>query len=565
MGHRRHPDALLDAVALPLPAGRSSPTSSSRGERRNAAGTSASTSCATPGSSTTTGSSTSSSPTPRPAPTTSVIDDHRDQPRARTRRRCTCCRRSGSATPGRGAGTTGPHAHACTGPTLTSDRASRAGRPRRPRATLGRLRTSPPRARPDGAASATTRRTRSSCSGRCRTGRRTPRTASTAGVVHGRHARRSTRRAPAPRRPSGTTVGRGGAGRDGRRCGCGCRRRPPDDRPFGPGFDAVVERPQARGRRVLRPRSSTPGVAAEDRHIARRAYAGLLWSKQLYRYDVDEWLEATRTPRPRRRSGWRPSPTAGTPAWRNSPLADVISMPDEWEYPWFAAWDLAFHAIPLAHVDPAFAKEQLLLMCREWAMHPNGQLPAYEWEFGDVNPPVHAWAAWQVYRIDGYRDRDFLIRVFTKLLLNFSWWVNRKDADGSNLFEGGFLGMDNIGRVQPVGVAAAGLPAGAVRRHQLDGVLLPADVQDRAGAVPARPGLGRHGHQVPRALPVDRRGDERRSGRTAVSLWHDEDGFFYDVLVGPDGEAEHDAGAVDGRAAAAAGRRRAARRGSPTS
>ena len=120
-------------------------------------------------------------------------------------------------------------------------------------------------------------------------------------------------------------------------------------------------------------------------------------------------------------------------------------MPDEWEYPWFAAWDLAFHTIPLAHVDPEFAKEQLVLMCREWAMHPNGQLPAYEWEFGDVNPPVHAWAAWHVYRIDGYRDREFLIRVFTKLLLNFAWWVNRKDANGSNLFEGGFLGMDNIG------------------------------------------------------------------------------------------------------------------------
>src|SRR5207302_1443049 len=117
-------------------------------------------------------------------------------------------------------------------------------------------------------------------------------------------------------------------------------------------------------------------------------------------------------------------------SWRNVALADVISMPDEWEYPWFAAWDTAFHTIPLAHVDPDFAKEQLLLMCREWAMHPNGQLPAYEWAFGDVNPPVHAWAAWHVYRIDGYRDQQFLIRVFTKLLLNFSWWVNRKEDDG---------------------------------------------------------------------------------------------------------------------------------------
>ncbi len=171
-----------------------------------------------------------------------------------------------------------------------------------------------------------------------------------------------------------------------------------------------------------------------------------------------------------------------------------------------------------------FAKEQLVLMCREWAMHPNGQLPAYEWEFGDVNPPVHAWAAWHVYRIDGYRDREFLVRVFTKLLLNFSWWVNRKDSNGSNLFEGGFLGMDNIGLFNRSGAAAAGVPAGAVRRHQLDGVLLPADVQDRPRALPSRQGVGRHRHQVPRALPVDREGHDvvrlaqhRRCGTTRTA------------------------------------------------
>ena len=120
-------------------------------------------------------------------------------------------------------------------------------------------------------------------------------------------------------------------------------------------------------------------------------------------------------------------------------------MPDEWEYPWFATWDLAFHCVALAHVDPGFAKEQLVLLLREWAIHPNGQLPAYEWNFSDVNPPVHAWAAWVVYQLDGSRDSDFLVRVLTKLLLNFGWWVNRKDSDDSNLFEGGFLGMDNIG------------------------------------------------------------------------------------------------------------------------
>jgi hypothetical protein len=119
-------------------------------------------------------------------------------------------------------------------------------------------------------------------------------------------------------------------------------------------------------------------------------------------------------------------------------------MPEEWEYPWFATWDLAFHTVALAHVDPAFAKAQLVLLCREWAQHPNGQLPAYEWAFSDVNPPVHAWAAWQVYLRDGAWDRDFLIRILTKLLLNIFWWVNRKDSEGSDLFEGGFLGMDNI-------------------------------------------------------------------------------------------------------------------------
>ena len=161
---------------------------------------------------------------------------------------------------------------------------------------------------------------------------------------------------------------------------------------------------------------------------------------------VAEWLEgdpAEPAPPPS-----RTRPGARNVAWQHLALADVICMPDEWEYPWFAAWDLAFHCVTLAHVDPSFAKEQLLLMCREWAMHPDGQLPAYEWAFGDVNPPVHAWAAWQVYLIDassGEGDTDFLVRVFTKLLLNFGWWVNRKDADGSNLFEGGFLGMDNIG------------------------------------------------------------------------------------------------------------------------
>ncbi|MFC7753245.1 MGH1-like glycoside hydrolase domain-containing protein [Tsukamurella soli] len=216
---------------------------------------------------------------------------------------------------------------------------------------------------------------------------------------------------------------------------------PPSLDTFGRGFDAVFadRREEADEFYSHVIHDALPDA---DKHVARRAYAGMLWNKQLYRYDVERWL-ASDPVSPA--SPAREEPGRRNTTWRHFSLADVISMPDEWEYPWFAAWDLAFHCIPLAHVDPEFAKEQLVLMCREWAMHPNGQLPAYEWEFGDVNPPVHAWAAWHVYRIDGYRDQDFLVRVFTKLLLNFSWWVNRKDSDGTGVFEGGFLGMDNIG------------------------------------------------------------------------------------------------------------------------
>ena len=183
----------------------------------------------------------------------------------------------------------------------------------------------------------------------------------------------------------------------------------------------------------------------EERRVARLAFAGLLWTKQHYRFRVREWLEGdpAHPPSPAERHATH----ARNVHWKHMDVADVLSMPDEWEYPWFAAWDLAFHMVPFALVDPAFAKEQLLLLCREWLMHPDGQLPAYEWEFGDVNPPVHAWATLQVYYAEENRDRVFLARVFHKLLLNFSWWVNRKDPYGNYLFEGGFLGMDNIGPV----------------------------------------------------------------------------------------------------------------------
>jgi hypothetical protein len=194
------------------------------------------------------------------------------------------------------------------------------------------------------------------------------------------------------------------------------------------------------------------GATADERNVARQGYAGLLWSKQFYYYVVDHWLEGdpSTLPPPDSRKGGR------NREWRHLHSRDIISMPDKWEYPWFAAWDLAFHMIPMTRVDPDFAKHQLLLFLREWYMHPNGQIPAYEFAFGDVNPPVHAWAAWRVYKISdrrGERDRAFLESVFQKLLLNFTWWVNRKDADGKNLFSGGFLGLDNIGvfdRGQPI-------------------------------------------------------------------------------------------------------------------
>ncbi|MGH7790324.1 MAG: MGH1-like glycoside hydrolase domain-containing protein, partial [Candidatus Binatia bacterium] len=188
-----------------------------------------------------------------------------------------------------------------------------------------------------------------------------------------------------------------------------------------------------------------PELDDDLRAIQRQAFAGMLWSKQFYHYDVSHWLEgdpAQPPPPPSRRGG-------RNHAWGHLNNADIISMPDKWEYPWYAAWDLGFHCIPLALLDGSFAKEQLVLLGREWYEHPNGQIPAYEWAFGDVNPPVYAWAAWRVYKIDqkqrGVGDRDFLERVFHKLMLNFTWWVNRKDTEGNNVFEGGFLGLDNIG------------------------------------------------------------------------------------------------------------------------
>lgn len=220
---------------------------------------------------------------------------------------------------------------------------------------------------------------------------------------------------------------------------------------FGQSFDDIFEQRKTEADHFYEERLPQ-GATPEERRIAHQSYAGLLWSKQFYFYSVREWLEGdpTQPPTDPKRARGRNSD------WAHLYNRDVISMPDKWEYPWYAAWDLAFHMVPLCRIDPEFAKEQLLLFLREWYMHPTGQIPAYEFAFGDVNPPVHAWACWRVYKITapkGKRDRVFLARAFQKLLINFTWWVNRKDIGGNNLFSGGFLGLDNIGvfdRGQPV-------------------------------------------------------------------------------------------------------------------
>src|SRR3984893_7114587 len=266
-------------------------------------------------------------------------------------------------------------------------------------------------------------------------------------------------------------------------------------------------------------------------NVVRQAAAGLLWSKQFYHYVVADWLAG--------------DPAGPAPAgsrllgrnknWTHVYSRDVISMPDKWEYPWFAAWDLGFHMIPLAHIDPQFAKEQLILLLREWYMHPNGQIPAYEFAFGDVNPPVHAWAAWRVYKISGERgerDRDFLESVFQKLLLNFTWWVNRKDADGENLFSGGFLGLDNIGAFDRSQV----LPNGATLR-QADGTAWMAFycITMLEMALELATGEGQRIHQAYEDMAskflehfIQIADAMNRLGGSG--LWHDEDGFYYDQI-----------------------------------
>ena len=218
----------------------------------------------------------------------------------------------------------------------------------------------------------------------------------------------------------------------------------PSEDVLSDGFDTAFEERLAEANEFYS-KVIPPSLSADAQNVFRQAMAGLFWSKQFYHYDVRTWLEGDP-------AGPPPPPERGMErnhTWSHLYNADVISMPDKWEYPWYAAWDTAFHCVATALVDPDYAKEQLILLLREWYQHPNGQLPAYEWGFSDVNPPVHAWAAWRVYKIEARRrgcaDREFLEKVFHKLLLNFTWWVNRKDPDGRNVFEGGFLGLDNIG------------------------------------------------------------------------------------------------------------------------
>ncbi len=278
-----------------------------------------------------------------------------------------------------------------------------------------------------------------------------------------------------------------------------------------------------------------PADLDEDlRRVQRQALAGMLWSKQFYHYDVDEWLQG---------DPGQPAPPSTRNDGRNREWIhlntyDVISMPDKWEYPWFAAWDLAFHCIPLALVDAGFAKDQLVLLTREWYQHPNGQVPAYEWAFGDVNPPVLAWAAWRVYKIDqkqsGHGDHMFLERVFHKLLLNFTWWVNRKDSEGNNIFQGGFLGLDNIG----VFDRSAPLPTGG-RIEQSDGTSWMGMFCLNMMTIALELALTNSVYEDIATKFFEHflyiAGAMNNIAGKGISLWDEQDEFFYDVLHLPHG------------------------------
>jgi hypothetical protein len=302
--------------------------------------------------------------------------------------------------------------------------------------------------------------------------------------------------------------------------------------PFATEFDTIFQHRISEADEFYHRICPSP-ISDDERNVQRQAFAGMLWSKQFYYYVIEDWLKGDPA---------EPPPPASRLHGRNSDWIhvfndDVLSMPDKWEYPWFASWDLAFHLIPFAMIDPDFAKRQLSRLTREWYMHPNGQLPAYEWAFGDVNPPVHAWAAWQVYNIEqkvyGRADKQFLERVFQKLLMNFTWWVNRKDVEGKNIFQGGFLGLDNIG----VFDRSSQLPTGGYLQ-QADGTswmgmyslnmltialeLAKEDItyEDIASKF--------FEHFLRIADAMNGIGDKE------IALWDEADGFYYDALHFPD-------------------------------
>jgi hypothetical protein len=297
---------------------------------------------------------------------------------------------------------------------------------------------------------------------------------------------------------------------------------------FGSAFDAVFSQREKEADEFYERRIG-PEMSDDMRLVQRQAFAGLLWGKQSYHYDVRRWLAGDPTqppPDPQRNHGRNHQ-------WVYLHNSDVISMPDKWEYPWYAAWDLAFHCVAMALIDPEFAKDQLVLLLREWYMHPNGHMPAYEWNFSDVNPPVHAWAAWRVYkiagRVRGKKDREFLVRVFHKLMINFTWWVNRKDPEGKNVFEGGFLGLDNIGvfdRSMPLG------PGSFVEQSDgtswmamfcLDMLSMAMELaQDDPAYEDVASKFFEHFVYIAQAM--------NDMGGEGIGLWDDKDGFYYDVL-----------------------------------
>jgi hypothetical protein len=297
---------------------------------------------------------------------------------------------------------------------------------------------------------------------------------------------------------------------------------------FGPSFNAVFEKRKQEADEFYEKRIDA-NISDDARRVQRQAFAGLLWCKQTYHYDMRRWLEGDSTqpkPDPSRKDGRNHE-------WTHLYNSDVISMPDKWEYPWYASWDLAFHCVSMALIDPEYAKSQLILFHREWYMNPSGQVPAYEWNFSDVNPPVLAWAVWRVYkiagRVEGKQDRNFLVRLFHKLLLNFTWWVNRKDPEGKNVFEGGFLGLDNIGvfdRSSPLG------PGNFI--EQSDGTSwmamfcldMLAMSMELAHDDPAYEDVASKffEHFVYIAQAMNDIGGE------GIGLWDDQDGFYYDVL-----------------------------------